>query len=287
MRLSRMSLVVVLFSVSSIIKMVIAHGDIPHGTDSVEPSFPIYVALGAALVSGIFPILFGMLVPLWLRNTEQLPFGLKENLEPFIRGIALGTLLFLFYDFGTLSSFAGLNSSDLILRIVLPTLLFGGLLAIDFWAFNNGNQSTVWFWIWIFGIAFHSTAEGIIMGANFLLPEPDVLRFFPAVSFVFHKFAEGFVAGVLIGEKDIGESYLLKRGGLASVFILLGVFGGYYDIHTYGGYITYLYTITLITIVATLFVLGGLKMNEDRKTHYRGMLLGLFLLYFFTVLHEV
>ncbi|RMG20821.1 MAG: hypothetical protein D6732_28080 [Methanobacteriota archaeon] len=270
----------------ALIKVASAHGDIPHGAETAEPSFPIFVALGAAIISGVFPIVFGFLVPHWLRQADTLPFSLKENLEPLMRGMSFGFLLFLFYDFGVLSSFAGLNSSDLVLRIILPLILFSGLVLIDLRALGREGEN-IWLFIWLFGIAFHSTAEGIIMGANFLLPEPDVLRFFPAISFIFHKFAEGFIAGVLLTDKKTTEKGIIIKGTIASSFILIGVLGGYYNIQTFGRYISYLYTITLVTITSTLFYLGQRRNSSEDKTFFRGSILGILLLYLFTILHEV
>lgn len=268
------------------IKQALAHGDLPNETIG-EPSFPIFVAIGAGIITAIFPLVFGMLVPRWINTSETSLFKEKLNLDALMNGISFGFLLFLFYDFGVLSNFAGLNSSDRIIKTVLPMIFFGGLIFAKFSGVLTEEEGATWALVWFVGIAFHSTAEGIIMGSNFLLPEPDVLRPFAAISFIFHKFAEGFVAGILLTKTEWREGKQIASALISSSFVLLGIFGGYYNVATFGKAISYLYTITLVTIILILIHIPLSFKNKNPSEFYQFATLGLLLMYLFTILHEV
>ena len=263
---------------------VLGHGDIPHETPA-EPSFPIWFAMVTAIATGVLPIMFGFLIPYFIVKKGIFRKWFGDNSVIILRGIGTGFLLFLFYDFGSLSSFIGLNSTDIAKRVILPIIFFGGLLLLI--RYNDGEKIP-YHWIWIFGVGIHSIAEGIIMGSNFLLPEPDVIRFLPGLSFVFHKLVEGYLGGILVSWEDKNENQGFVYGLIAGIPILFGVPAGYYNINFFGGYIVYFYTATMISIVYVLIhMLSSFESKNHLMTIYETTTIGLLIFYLFTILHEI
>ncbi len=275
-------IVVPLFIFHHILLNVAAHGDVPHSNPDGNPTFPLWFAVLASILVGMVPIFVGYFSITWIKQSERLEKWLTSQ---ELKGVSFGLLLFLFYDFTVLSSFIGLNSLDSIKRVILPLIFF--VIYFGYILTTSGSSGRIAI-LWAIGVGIHGFAEGVIMGANFHLTTPDVLRPLPGLSFVFHKFAEGFIGGFLLtfhsDSEDSDGQFVMSL--IASLPVPVGVLFGYLDVSSFGVVIPYLYTVTLSIVCLTL-IIAYVFPNFQEKSGSLSAGIGLLIIYLFTLLHEI
>lgn len=233
--------------------ITLAHGLLAETGE--EASLTTVILLSAA--AGLFPFVVGF----WASE--------KTRLREWAEGFAAGILIYLMIDFFGLTGSLGMGLTNLLVR---GGLLIGFTIGLVLPAWHRLTPS----WAWAVGVAMHSLGEGIIMGYNLHMGLGVALRFFPLLSFVLHKVAEGWVAGMLPG-----------RGGAwkMSIFVaipaVLGAVGGSFGVP---GLVSSLsYSVGVGVLIGTLPRL----MTDFKWSRAKAAAVGMVIMYVVGGLHEL
>lgn len=269
--------VLLMFSLTS----VSAHEDHFEGANNLTAPQVILMAFGA----GFLPMLAGYFTYLLMQR-----FLAKREMSTLITdGISLGILVFLIFDYLNLTAFLGLNSPSFLSMIALLAVAVFVFLAFV-WVVNDDNSSKTLYLLWAIGLGFHSFSEGIIMGYNFHLDLSLILRFFPALSFLMHKFAEGVTGAALIHRREaVSWKYLLLYAVISGLTIIPGVLVGFFITADTGSFINYFYAASFGSI---LFILPFYFPKEEhflqkKLGFYFWMLMGFLFVYVGAYFHEI
>ena len=289
-----------------------------HDIGYAHTELPLYLILLVSLAISYLPTLLGfefahrkLQKTKWFRPATAFP-----------NGIAIGVILFLFYDYLSLTTLLGLGGSNYVREILLLSsfiLTFFIVLKVsNKW---NGPHIAI---LWVVFLGIHSVAEGIIMGFNYLQGLNIILQPLPILSFIIHKIGEGFVGAMLISVlrspdtstpvQEAGDQprkplqtagrlqiFLLLLTGIATFPVVLGVIIGYFDILglglsflgfliTSGDLSSYLYAMSVAGVFIVVPYLTAI-VQEDEQNRIRGLAVGItvgFLaMYFGALLHEI
>jgi len=168
-------------------QMVSAHGT--NHSDHVETDIQtISTILIAGSMSSLIPLVFGFLSYYEIKKRELL----MQDGYLISLGFSFGVLIFLLFDYASLSTLFAFRIENIIFQTVKMFIFIAlfiiltGLITKD-----SANSDIKLFYIWVFGIVIHTIGEGIIMGHN--LTQGITVAFVPlsVASFMMHKFVEG------------------------------------------------------------------------------------------------
>ena len=185
-------------------------------------------AVLAFLGAGVVPTYIGLLLILFLRRRSE-AFG------RFVASIASGIAFALFFDLVGNASGLGLSLKGSSTQVLLVISFVAGLLllfALDakIGTSNSPIPMSISYVIAL-GTAFHSIAEGIVVGYDIRTTglSEEISTIVQGISFALHKAGEGFVIGSLF-IKRINWKNILGAGTLASLPGVLGAVLGAYGI---------------------------------------------------------
>lgn len=195
----------------------------------MSPDNPIGAVL-AFLAAGVGPTYLGLFLILFLRRSSE-AFG------RFVASIASGIALALFFDLVSNASALGLSlgSRGSATQILLVISFVVGLLALFLLDGKIGQSDqpipTAILYVIALGTAFHSLAEGIVVGYDIRTTglSEELSTIVQGVSFALHKAGEGFVIASLFIRR-INWRNIVVAGGLASFPGLLGALLGTFGI---------------------------------------------------------
>ncbi len=237
--------------------IILAHG---LGGHAGEPLSAV-AALGLAVAAALPPLALG----LWLARSMA-----ARAVDPLVRGMAGGALLFLFLDLALLSANLGMGLGNVPLQLALVAMFGLGLLGPARWA----EQAPAWGWA--VGVGLHTLGEGLVMGYNLSHGLESALRVLPLLSFVLHKVAEGWTMGLLMRPQD----RLLPLALAAGLPIAIGALLGTWKAPGLVGNFIYAAGTGALAWALTHFLAPG------GRRHATGMVLGLVVLYLVGWLHE-
>ena len=236
------------------------------------------------------------------------PYFVKNN-DSFtivqLQGLAIGIVVFLFYDFLSLSSFLGIHTANIFdILLLLGVFLFIFML---FTFLEDSKRMTDATNFWLAGIMLHAIAEGIIMGHNFTFGVTVLFDIFAILGFLLHKFAEGMTLVILFRLQDLEQkdtekqndlinpertklSYLAKLAFVAGIPTFVGMIIAAISLQGNTGFNDIiqpiLYAVSLGVIIFSLPAFMNIKL-ENRSKSRLWILIGFMILYFGGLLHEL
>jgi len=250
--------------------------------------FDFVTLLPLIVVGGGIPFYFGLLPALSIRDWADTRKGL-------VKGISIGFLLFIFVDLLLESGTLGLETRNASIEIGLTTSFsFGFLFLVALEALfrkevETTKQSISFLsvaYLWSLGLAFHSLAEGIVIGTDFF-SEGLILTWTQALSFGLHKAFEGFTVAVLLSSaKEFRSRDVALLGAITTFSLILGsllsLIQGFAVSSTYwfalgGG-------ASMYALLKTIYLLG--KEREGFRLAL-ATLFGIILWYVAGLLHEI
>tara|TARA_B100001013_G_scaffold165604_1_gene99191 strand:- start:51 stop:779 length:729 start_codon:yes stop_codon:yes gene_type:complete len=228
---------------------------------------------------GIIPITFGLLIRIFVNQSP--------NRRIYSQSFTFGIVIAFFLDFVINSSQLGINSGFSISSLLLVfSFIFGFLSSYFINEFTRLKSSFSYVFIISFTIAYHSLAEGLIIGydINQLGLYISVERSIQLFSFLSHKIAEGFI---IPGFFLLSISQLLSFATIASFPIIIGYFLGAYN---FPGIISSIFF--AISSGGLMFLIVNwtayIKTTPNQKNyHFLFMLLGFLLIYITGLLHSL
>jgi hypothetical protein len=265
----------------SLFSIVSAHDGHEEEIEGLKLWQVVLMAIGA----GYIPMLLGYLCYYPLKKLQEK----FDNIDVIANGIAIGVIVFLIFDYLSLTGLLGLNRLNFFIMItmVLTTTL---VLILFYWVYSSDSTPKSLYLIWALGLGFHSLSEGIIMGLNFHQDLGLIMRFLPILSFTMHKFAEGFTGATLIhGNEDISWFHLVLYSGIAGLTIIIGVLAGYLIETLPGVYIEYFYAASFgaVLFIIPFFIPKNDSLNANRFKFYIGALIGFLFIYVGLIFHEI
>ncbi len=240
---------------------------------SVVSSLAIFFLLG------IIPITFGLLIRIFVNQSQ--------NRRIYSQSLTFGIVLAFFLDFVINSSQLGINSGFSISSLLLvSSFIFGFMSSFFINEFTRLKSSFSYVFVISFAIAYHSIAEGLIIGydINQLGLSLSAERNIQLFSFLSHKIAEGFI---IPGFFLLSISQLLSFATIASFPILIGYFLGVYD---FPGIISSIFF--AISAGGLMFFIinwnNYIKTIPNQKNyHFLIVLIGFLLIYIAGLLHSL
>lgn len=273
-----------IFLILCFITLVSAHGD--ETFVKTDPGTISLVVLLSILAS-IVPLLIGLLSYNYIESHPEL----TENNYLIPLAIVLGFLIFLIYDIENSATLFSTNITNLGNNLI-KFLLFG-VVFIFLAYFSKSKGSRFPFYVWIFAIAIHTFAEGIIIGFNFQLGFAEALLPLPVLGYEMHKLAEGAIAAILYlisQKKSMKELWLATiASGLTIVpGALIGYLTGYFSILSDAGVINpYIYAIALaFTLFVVPFVIPQ-SFKDKKRIYFIFVFIGFLFLYIAGILHDI
>ena len=271
------------------------------GTQHVETDLLTMIALtfGSVLASGA-PLFLGLLSYYLIENSELL--HRDNNLIPL--GLSFGAVLFLVFDYASLSSIFAFHISKIVFQTVKLIIVMLVLIALSGYVSRAEvdqvkNQGQVMednkvFYVWVGGLFIHTIGEGIIMGYNFTLGLVTALAPLSITSYMMHKYVEGFIAAVLLSQtiQSQAKSILVKVGVIIGLSILPGAFLGYFAGTLGIGDLVNTLNVLLFTIGFTVvvFVVPFMVPSRDdlrKENYYMAVIVGLVFMFVAVVLHDL
>lgn len=190
------------------------------------PSIDFTTLVALIAVGGGVPFYLGLLPALSFKNWVET----RKNL---VKGISVGFLLFIFLDLLLESGTLGLETRNASIQIALiASFCLGFLLLVALETLfkkrseNNVHSMSLMSaaYLWSLGLAFHSLAEGIVVGTDFFA-EGLILTLTQALSFGLHKAFEGFTVAILLsGAREFKWRDVGLTGVVVTSPLILGSF---------------------------------------------------------------
>ncbi len=246
----------------------------------------IFIAVG----SGWIPLLLGIMTYFGIKNLRDW----KGDDHKLTDGISLGVIVFLIFDYLSLSGFLGIQefsstntlSQNLVtfLMLAIVTIVYAGFVLFDE---MEKNDMTLYI-LWAIGLGFHSFSEGIIMGFNLQQGLAPALRFFPIASFLIHKFMEGFtLAALILKRKEVTPVQAIGLSIIAGITIIPGVYFGYVISGAVGKFIAYFYAASFATVMFIIPKFFPVESQKNMLKYYLSFGLGFVILYIGSLIHEI
>jgi len=228
---------------------------------------------------GIIPITFGLLIRILINQSQ--------NRRVYAQSFTFGIVIAFFLDFVINSSHLGINSGFSISSLLLvSSFIFGFLSSYFINEFTRLKSSFSYVFIISFLIAYHSLAEGLIIGYDlnqlglYLSTERSIQLF----SFLSHKIAEGFI---IPGLFLLSIRQLLSFATIASFPIIVGYLLAVYN---FPGIISSIFF--AISSGGLMFLIVNwnsyIKTTQHQKNyHFLFMLFGFLLIYIAGLIHSI
>ncbi len=246
----------------------------------------IFIAIG----SGWIPLLLGIMTYFGIKNLRDWKGGDHKMTD----GVSLGVIVFLIFDYLSLSGFLGIQdfSSTNTLSQNLVTFLMIAIVAIVFVGFvlfdDMEKSDMTLYMLWSIGLGFHSFSEGIIMGFNLQQGLAPALRFFPITSFLIHKYMEGFtLAALILKRKPVTPIQAIGLSIIAGITIIPGVYFGYAVSGAVGKFIAYFYAASFATVMFIIPKFFPVESQKNMLKYYMFFGLGFVILYIGSLIHEI
>jgi len=261
-----------------------------NGGDFAESDIGIWGVILIALGSGWLPMLVGASTYFLIKNWKD---WAGED-HKWTDGISMGVVVFLIYDYLSLSGFLGLQDfkvgaasakySIIFLMISLVAIIFLGFAIFD----KMENNDMTLYILWAVGLGFHSFSEGIIMGFNLQGGLAPALRFFPITSFLIHKYMEGLTLGALfLRRKEVTPLQVIGLSLLMGISIIPGVYVGYVVGGAVGRFIAYFYAASFASVMFIIPKFFPKNTENNMLKYYFGFGIGFIILYLGSLIHEL
>ena len=258
--------------------------------DFTQSNIGIWGVILIAMGSGWVPMLVGAMTYFLIKNWKDW----TGDDHKWTDGISMGVVVFLIYDYLSLSGFLGIqdfkigataaNYSIIFLMVSLVALIFLGFAVFDD---MEKNDMTLYI-LWAVGLGFHSFSEGIIMGFNLQDGLAPALRFFPITSFLIHKYMEGLTLGALfLRRKEVTPLQVIGLSLLAGISIVPGVYIGYVVSGIVGKFIAYFYAASFASVMFIIPKFFPKNTENNMLKYYFGFGIGFIILYLGSLIHEL
>ena len=273
---------------------VMAHGDEPTGQVATDPWSIILVVL-ASLAASMVPLVLGFLMYNVIKRQETLS---KENyLIP--TGFSFGVLLFLLFDYASLSSIFVFQLDSIVFQsvkmliVILILYVLAAVAGTRYDEYDTSKLTRYIFLVWAIGIFIHTIGEGIIMGYNLTQGIAAVFDPFSITSYMLHKFAEGIIGATLYAFVETEDKGLLyKTAGVAGISILPGALLGYLaGILAIDNFLSTLNIIVFtIGFAITVFIIPSIIPSKEelhKENYFIAVALALLYMYVGVILHNI
>lgn len=268
---------------------VSAHGDEPTAHVSTD-TLSILMVIFSSLSASLFPLIIGYLTYFAIKKQQVL----REDKFLVPLGFSFGILLFLLFDYASLSSIFVFQLNRIIFQSIKVLLVIAILIFLSYLCGGDESKTThTLFLIWGLGIFIHTLGEGIIMGYNLTQGIAVAFELFSITSYMMHKFVEGIIGAVLyaqIGTED--NEMLYKTAIIAGLSILPGALLGYFaailEIDSILNTLNIL--VFALGFAITAFVLPSLipeKGDIHKENYFLAVSMGLMYMYLGVILHNI
>ena len=179
------------------------------------------IAISASI--GVIPVILGMSLPMLIRSHLR---NSTWILSSFAIGIILAEYVDLTINASQLGVSIGFARGGITQALLVGSFAIAiiGLPALDRIVTKGSTGVNMWvIYLISIGLGFHSLAEGIVIGYDLNVSgiSLNIGSLTQALSFIIHKFAEGFIIPILFLSRLSWRDIIIP-GSIASLPILLG-----------------------------------------------------------------